>query len=177
MLPGRGDRAATFISNGFQNAGENYGFDTIAADAHFGYFRKRTLVERLHADIVLPAREAGYKKIWLLGISAGGFGSILYASQYPDEIDGVILLAPFLGEREAIDELVAGGGLATWSADGSELKGLRDCYLVLVQQGHQRSKQKTVDPGLRRGGSLVWYLRCVARRAGFLKRIYARGWP
>jgi pimeloyl-ACP methyl ester carboxylesterase len=122
MLPGRGDRAATFISNGFQNAGENYGFDTIAADAHFGYFRKRNLVERLHADIVLPAREAGYKKIWLLGISAGGFGSILYASQHPDEIDGVILLAPFLGERQAIDELVAGGGLANWSADGSELK-------------------------------------------------------
>jgi len=58
MLPGRGDRAATFIRNGFQNAGEHYGFDTIAADAHFGYFRKRNLVERLHADIVLPARAA-----------------------------------------------------------------------------------------------------------------------
>ena len=122
MLPGRGDRASTFIQNGFQNAGERYGFDTLAADAHFGYFRERNLVERLHADIVLPARQAGYKKIWLLGISAGGFGSILYSSQHPDQIDGVILLAPFLGEREAIDELVAAGGLATWSADESELK-------------------------------------------------------
>jgi pimeloyl-ACP methyl ester carboxylesterase len=122
MLPGRGDRASTFITNGFQEASERYGFDMIAADAHFGYFRERNLVERLHADIVLPAIKAGYKKIWLLGISAGGFGSILYASQYPDQIDGVILLAPFLGEREAIDELVAGGGLATWSADESKLR-------------------------------------------------------
>jgi pimeloyl-ACP methyl ester carboxylesterase len=122
MLPGRGDRATAFIRNGFPNAGERYGFDTIAADAHFGYFRQRNLVERLHEDIVLPARKAGYKKIWLLGISAGGFGSILYASQYPDQIDGVILLAPFLGDREAIDELVAAGGLAAWSADESKLR-------------------------------------------------------
>ena len=122
MLPGRGDRANSFIRNGFPNAGELYGFDTIAADAHFGYFRQRNLVERLHEDIVLPARKAGYKKIWLLGISAGGFGSILYASQYPDQIDGVILLAPFLGDREAIDELVAAGGLAAWSADESKLR-------------------------------------------------------
>jgi len=122
MLPGRGDRATTFTDNGFQHAGERYGFDTLAADAHFGYYRKRNLVERLHKDIVLPAREAGYQKIWLLGISAGGFGSILYASQHPDQIDGVILLAPFLGEREALDELSGSGGLTSWSADESKLK-------------------------------------------------------
>lgn len=122
MLPGRGDRATTFTENGFQHAGKRYGFDSIIADAHFGYYRQRNLVERLHEDIVLPAREAGYQKIWLLGISAGGFGSILYASQYPDQIDGVILLAPYLGDRKAIDELTDSGGLAAWSADESKLK-------------------------------------------------------
>lgn len=122
MLPGRGDRATSFTENGFQHAGERYGFDTIAADAHFGYYRERNLVARLHEDIVLPARQAGYQKIWLLGISAGGFGSILYASQYPDQIDGVILLAPFLGDRKAIDELADSGGLAAWSADESKLE-------------------------------------------------------
>jgi len=119
MLPGRGDRANTFISKGFQEAGQRWGFDTIAVDAHFGYYRKRILLPRLHEDIVVPARAAGYRNIWLLGISAGGFGSLLYAAEHPDEIDGVILLAPYLGDRKLAEEISAGGGLATWSGDAS----------------------------------------------------------
>ena len=122
MLPGRGDRADTFIREGFEKAGERWGFDTIAADAHFGYYMERSLLPRLRADIVLPAREAGYKHIWLLGISMGGFGSLLYAAENPDQIDGVILLAPFLGDRSSIDEIVASGGLNSWDASASSLE-------------------------------------------------------
>lgn len=122
MLPGRGDRADTFISEGFDKAGRQFGFDTIAVDAHFGYYIERNLLPRLHEDIVLPARAAGYKRVWLLGISMGGFGSVLYAASYPDMVDGVILLAPFLGERDAIDEIVANGELSRWDANESELE-------------------------------------------------------
>lgn len=122
MLPGRGDRAGTFISHGFQQAGERWGFDTVAVDAHFGYYRDRSLLPRLHEDIVLPARAAGYKNVWLLGISMGGYGSLLYASQHPDLIDGVILLAPFLGSRSALDEIRDSGGLSKWSKSSSELQ-------------------------------------------------------
>ena len=92
MLPGRGDRADAFIREGFEKAGQEHGFDTIAADAHFGYYMKRILLPRLHEDIVVPAREAGYKNIWFLGISMGGFGSLLYASENPDQVDGLIPL-------------------------------------------------------------------------------------
>jgi pimeloyl-ACP methyl ester carboxylesterase len=119
MLPGRGDRADTFIAEGFTMAGERWSFDTIAVDAHFGYYRKRILLPRLHEDIVVPARAAGYKNIWLLGISAGGFGSLLYAAEHPDEIDGVILLAPYLGDRKLAEEIDTTGGLAAWSGDAS----------------------------------------------------------
>ena len=122
MLPGRGDRADAFIREGFEKAGQERGFDTIAADAHFGYYMERSLLPRLREDIVLPAREAGYKHIWLLGISMGGFGSLLYAAENPDQIDGVILLAPFLGDRSAIDEIVASGGLNRWDASASSLE-------------------------------------------------------
>lgn len=117
MLPGRGDRADNFIAEGFQEAGARYGFDSIAVDAHFGYYRTRSLLPRLHEDIVVPARAAGYENIWLLGISAGGYGSLLYASEHPDEIDGVILLAPYLGDRKLAEEINAGGGLEAWSGD------------------------------------------------------------
>ncbi len=49
----------------------------------------------------------------------GGFGSLLYASEHPDEVAGVILLAPYLGDQDLIREIEAGGGLATWSGDKS----------------------------------------------------------
>jgi len=122
MLPGRGDRADTFARKGFLDAGRQRGFDSIATDAHFGYYRKRSLLPRLHEDIVLPARKAGYKNIWLLGISMGGFGSLLYASENPNLIDGVILLAPFLGDRNSIEEIAASGGLERWNAASSSLE-------------------------------------------------------
>ena len=122
MLPGRGDRADSFIREGFHEAGERWGFDTIAVDAHFGYYRERSLLTRLHEDIVLPARQAGYEKIWVLGISMGGYGTLLYASEHPDLVDGVILLAPFLGDRNSIEEIVSSGGLNDWNANASRLK-------------------------------------------------------
>ena len=122
MLPGRGDRASTFIAQGFQEEGERLGFDTLAVDAHFGYYMKRSLLPRLHEDIVLPARAAGYENIWLLGVSMGGFGSLLYAAEHSDEVDGVILLAPYLGDETLAEEIDAGGGLAAWSGEGSDFK-------------------------------------------------------
>jgi len=122
MLPGRGDRADTYIREGFEQAGIRHGFDTVAADAHFGYYMERNLLPRLHEDIVLPARQAGYKNIWLLGISMGGFGSLLYASEHPDQVDGLILLAPFLGDRSSIDKITSAGGLASWNPGISEFE-------------------------------------------------------
>ena len=122
MLPGGGDRAEAFIRRGFQEAGERHGFDTVAVDAHFGYYRERSLLPRLHEDIVLPARRAGYANIWLLGISMGGYGSLLYAAEHPEQVDGLILLAPFLGDQSSINEIAASGGLRDWAAAGSQLE-------------------------------------------------------
>lgn len=141
MLPGRGDRAATFIAEGFTDAGQRHGFDTIAVDAHFGYYRKRMLLPRLHQDIIVPAKAAGYKNIWLLGISAGGFGSLLYATEHSDQIDGVILLAPYLGDRDLAQEINGSGGLAAWSGNAS---GFEDheiavwAWLQDATNGHSR---------------------------------------
>jgi pimeloyl-ACP methyl ester carboxylesterase len=128
MLPGRGDRAEVFIREGFEQAGLRHGFDTVAVDAHLGYYMQRSLLERLHQDVVAPARAAGYENIWMLGISMGGLGSLLYASEYPDEVAGVILLAPFLGDRSAIETIVAAGPLEDWDGQG---EGLED-YEVAI---------------------------------------------
>ena len=117
MLPGRGDRADSFVKAGFVNTGNRQDFDVIAVDAHFGYYTERSLIPRVHEDIIVPAKASGYENIWLLGVSMGGFGSLLYAEKHPDEIDGVILLAPFLGGRELIEEIQNAGGLGAWQGD------------------------------------------------------------
>jgi pimeloyl-ACP methyl ester carboxylesterase len=122
MLPGAGDRAGTFIEHGFEEAGQLLGFDTIAVDAHYGYYAERSLIPRLHEDVVLPARAAGYDRIWLLGISMGGFGALLYAEAHPEQVDGIILLAPFLGDSELAKAVSDSGGLAAWSGEGPRFK-------------------------------------------------------
>jgi len=44
----------------------------------------------------------------------GGFGAAAYAMSNPDIVDGLILLAPFMGSAEVVDEVKAAGGLARW---------------------------------------------------------------
>lgn len=118
LLPGRGDRGRDFRAHGFLDIGRGRGFDVLAADAHFGYYMARSIVERLHADIVQPARTRGYERIWLLGISAGGLGAILYADTHPAMVDGLILLAPYPGDEALVDDIAAAGGLASWDGAG-----------------------------------------------------------
>jgi pimeloyl-ACP methyl ester carboxylesterase len=97
--------------------------DMIAVDAHRGYYDDRSVVDRLREDIVRPARARGYARIWLVGISLGGLGSMLYASQMParnaldaaDRVDGIVPIAPFVGSREVIAEVRDAGGLARWN--------------------------------------------------------------
>ena len=120
--PGAGDRANSFQKSGFLDRLDRQNFDVIAVDAHFGYYKARSLVPRLHDDVVAPALESGYETIWLLGVSMGGMGSLLYAEQYPDDVQGVILLAPYLGDPGLVAEIETAGGLETWSDEASGFK-------------------------------------------------------
>ena len=116
FLPGIADQPETFAEEGFIKAlrERNFNVDTVAVRAHFGYYREHQIVERLHQDVIAPARKQGYQNIWLVGISLGGWGSVLYANQHSDDIRGMVLLAPFLAEKKVFDEVQAAGGLDAW---------------------------------------------------------------
>ena len=62
-------------------------------DAHVGYYLDRNLVERVESAVIAPARRAGCRRTWMLGISLGGLGALLCARAIP-EVERVILLAP-----------------------------------------------------------------------------------
>jgi pimeloyl-ACP methyl ester carboxylesterase len=117
FLPGIGDLMEDYELNGFIEAGRRTetAIDMIVADMHFGYYLARTVVERLHDDIVLPARESGYGRISIAGISLGGFGALYYAMHHPTDIGQLFLLAPYLGDTKIIDEISMAGNLKEWN--------------------------------------------------------------
>jgi pimeloyl-ACP methyl ester carboxylesterase len=118
LLPGFGDRPATFERQGFVAALRRHApeHDVIAADAHFGYYRAHSVVERLERDVIGPLRAQGYRELWLAGTSMGGFGAVAYARTHPERIAGLLLFAPYMGAREVTDEVVQAGGLCKYRA-------------------------------------------------------------
>jgi pimeloyl-ACP methyl ester carboxylesterase len=121
MLPGAYSRPGDFVEEGFVDALRQRGIaaDVVVADSHIGYVIERSLFERLHEDVVRPAKARGYQRVWLLGISLGGFAALGYAVLHPGEVDGVVALAPYLGARKLLDEISAAGGPTRWLAQTS----------------------------------------------------------
>ncbi len=58
----------------------------------------------------------GYQEIWLVGPSMGGLGSLLYSRVHSADVTGVLVIAPFLGDRDLIEEIAAAGTLNQWQA-------------------------------------------------------------
>jgi pimeloyl-ACP methyl ester carboxylesterase len=114
-LPGAYEAAQDFLAGGFAEAvrARRMALDLIFVDMELAHVGDRSALQRLRSDIVLPARAAGVA-IWLGGISLGGLFALDFAATYPDELDGLCLLAPYLGNRLLTTEIAQGSGLAAW---------------------------------------------------------------
>ncbi len=118
-LPGRGNTLADFDREGLGATLREAGVaaDVIVVDAHLGYYFQRTVIERLRADVLVPARQQGYRRIVLAGISLGGLGALLNERDNPGAVDALVLLSPNLGDDDKLfDRIAAAGGPAVWAA-------------------------------------------------------------
>jgi pimeloyl-ACP methyl ester carboxylesterase len=122
-LPGYGMERDDFARHGFIDAVHARGWpvDIIAARPDVGLYLDGAVAARLHAEIILPARPAA-GCLWLLGVSLGAMGALLYARQHPGAAAGAIVLAPFLGTPGLIAEVAEAGGLARW--DPGEIRAV-----------------------------------------------------
>jgi pimeloyl-ACP methyl ester carboxylesterase len=75
----------------------------------------RSMLERLRRGPIAAARAAGCEVVWLAGVSLGGFLALAFAERHPTELDGVCLIAPYLGSRIITREISLAGGVARWS--------------------------------------------------------------
>jgi pimeloyl-ACP methyl ester carboxylesterase len=151
FLPGIADSAKDFESKGFIDDMRSRGVkaDAVAVDAHYGYYARREIIERLTNDVIVPARAAGYEHIWFVGISLGGFGSALYASQdKATQITGMLLLSPYLGPDALIDEISNAGGIDKWRADaGTGSSAERAMWVWFKKQAENKTPRPKIYIG------------------------------
>jgi pimeloyl-ACP methyl ester carboxylesterase len=116
FLPGRWSHVEEFEREKFfEMAGKRWPTARLVAlDLHIGYYKNRSMAERIHHDVVLPARAAGVKTLRFVGISMGGMGALIYDVEHPGQVDELILLSPFLGKDDALREIEAAGGALRW---------------------------------------------------------------
>ncbi len=114
-LPGAYHTAQDFLTAGFAEAvrARRLNLDLIFVDMDLAHVGDRSVLGQLRSDIVLPARSAGVS-LWLGGISLGGLMALDYAASHPDELDGLCLLAPYLGNRILTAEIAQAPGIAAW---------------------------------------------------------------
>lgn len=116
VLPGRVDDLESLQRGGVVEViqGQWPDADVLLAELTMTYYMTGQAPRRLHDEVIEPARRRGYREIWLSGASLGGMGSIMYDREYPGQIDGIVLLAPYLGEPPILRRITAAGGITHW---------------------------------------------------------------
>lgn len=135
MLPGVGIEAGEFAEHGLVAAVHERGLpaDIAAVRPDLDHYLDGSIAAALHEAVVGPALTQGYTRVWLLGISLGGMGALLYASAHPAQVEGLALVAPFLGTQGTVAEIAAAGGLASWSPERSSATSTECRALVWLQ--------------------------------------------
>lgn len=118
MLPGAYSAPQEFVDEGFVDElrRRRLPVDVVIAGAKVDHYIEGPVLERLHDEVIGPARARGARHVWLLGISLGGLFALGYAARHPGAVDGVLALAPYLGRRTLLAEVTAAGGPQAWAA-------------------------------------------------------------
>src|ERR1700716_3368617 len=113
LLPAAYTGPEDFVRQGFGNAVRErvVSVDLVFAELKMQHLTDRTILRRLRHEAVLPARALGCRSIWLGGIPLGGFVALAYAEPYPQEIDGLCLFAPYLGNHMVTGEIERANGV------------------------------------------------------------------
>ena len=117
VLPGIGDDLEDLHASGIAAAIQR-GWpraDVLLVGATLGYYLHGGIAQRLQNEIILPARARGHQVIWLAGASMGGMGALLHERRYPGQVTGMVLFAPYMGDRRLVEAIAAAGGVLHWN--------------------------------------------------------------
>lgn len=119
LLPGANQQPEDFVREGFVSAvrQRQLPIDIIMAELTFAHIADQRALPDIHASLIQPAQAAGYRHIWLAGISIGGYVAMAYANRYPHQLSGMLLIAPYPGNRMTTGEISFAGGIHAWMPD------------------------------------------------------------
>lgn len=120
LLAGAYDKPADFLAAGFDTAlrESDRALDLILVESDLSAVCDGSLSARIEDEILVGARQSGYRRILTGGISIGGLAALMHADRYPGGSDGLVLIAPYPGNRSITGEIDRAGGLANWPANG-----------------------------------------------------------
>lgn len=138
FMPGAQEVPQDIVREGFveQVRARGIDADVVVVDARLGYFYSGMFEQRLHDDVIRPARAQGYRSIWMAGISLGGFGALRYGRAHPEEVAGIIALAPYVAPRQDLQEVWHAGGLQRWQPDALIKPSQHERALLLWLKGY-----------------------------------------
>jgi pimeloyl-ACP methyl ester carboxylesterase len=116
LLAGAYQEPEDFLQAGFAAAVRARG---LALDLEFvslqlAHLLDRSVLDALQVQVIAPARAAGCRELWLGGVSLGAYMALAFAERGGATVDGLCLLAPYLGSRMVAAEVVQAGGLQNW---------------------------------------------------------------
>jgi hypothetical protein len=115
-LPGAFHGPEDFLAAGFEAEVRRRALplDLEFVELALDHLGDRSILARLAHEVAAPARAAGCRRLWIGGVSLGGWFALDYAAVDAGPWDGLCLLAPYLGNRLLIGEIAAAGSLAAW---------------------------------------------------------------
>ena len=148
MFPGINSSGSDFIDFGFiEPFQEKYNnVDIILVDTRLAYVEAGNISERIQNEIIVPAYAKGYDNIWLVGVSLGGFSSLLYNRDFAENVNGIVLIAPYLGDLYSVSDLIDHPSPKKWSLDNknSTDRSIRFWrYLLTLTKPNKDNELKT----------------------------------
>lgn len=134
FLPGIGDSPELFKQYGFDAAVKagDARCEMLTVNGDFAYYRDAVFPQRLADEWLTPLRKR-YTRIWLVGVSLGGYGAVQTARAHPELVDGVVLISPFLGvpkgTKALVDRIDAEGGLENFHSTAAAPKNPRRHFM------------------------------------------------
>jgi len=116
LLPTMGGKGSHYETQGFLDEVWERGFEASmeVVDVKPSLYLGNRIVELLKTEVIEPAKTEGFEEFYFVGISLGGHGVLLYATEYPEDVDGIVILAPFISGDTASEAIDQAGGLETW---------------------------------------------------------------
>lgn len=80
VLPGRGDDLIDLRKSGIVQAVQSAwpDADVMLTGLALRYYLEGLAEQRLHQEVIVPARRRGYAQVWLVGASLGGMRAVMY---------------------------------------------------------------------------------------------------